>query len=74
MIELDFGWARKPMREQLAKHDFPPPLVDALDRDADAIIRLHVRGLIGDRDRDRAIERAKKRFVEALMRAGWVQK
>lgn len=67
---MDFGWARRSMREQLAAYDFPPMDVDALDRDADAIIRLHVRGLIGDRERDRAIERAKRRLLEAVMRAG----
>lgn len=65
---LDFGWGRKPMREQLANTRVDPVEADHLDKDASAIIRLHMRGIITDSECRNAVRRATKRIETITLR------
>jgi hypothetical protein len=58
-VELDFGWGRNPFHKQLGVEQ--SPALEHMDKDAEAIIRLHIRGLIPDSVRDMAIKKAIKR-------------
>jgi hypothetical protein len=59
---VDFGWGRKPIPEQLANSGILLERLAQADIDADAICRLHIRGLLTDRERDNAIRRAVRRM------------
>ena len=55
---MSFGWDAPSIAEQapvLGKEE-----AEHFQRDADALIRLHVRGVINDGERDRAITRLHK--------------
>lgn len=65
--QIIFGWGAEPMQQQ-----FPQlSAADAahFDKDNVAIIRLHVRGLLTDKERDAAIKRATKRIEATLGKA-----
>jgi hypothetical protein len=52
---VDLGWGRKPLREQLAGSTLDPDDIEHADKDADAVMRLHIRGLITDKMRDHTV-------------------
>jgi folate-dependent phosphoribosylglycinamide formyltransferase PurN len=66
-IALDWGWGRKPFAEQLAGTNIATLLTASdflhVEKDAKAILRLHLRGIISDSQQASAIKRAQKRMV-----------
>ena len=64
---VEFGWGAKPMAEQL-------PMIrqkdaEHFDKDNDAIIRLHVRGMLTDSQRDAAFKKLTKKIEQSIARA-----
>lgn len=64
---ISFGWGAPSFAEQLP--DLPKADAEAADADNTAIIRLSVRGIITEAERDRAIKRATRRIEDALRKA-----
>ena len=67
VIALDWGWGRKPFSEQFANTDIAilltPEDFAHIEKDAEAILRLHLRGIISDAEQSRAVTRAQKRIA-----------
>lgn len=65
MTEVDLGWGRKPLREQLAGSLLAAADIEHADLDADAVMRLHIRGLITDKMRDHAMKNLVRRLEKS---------
>lgn len=65
MKTVDLGWGRKPLREQLAGSLLKPDDIEHADLDADAVMRLHIRGLITDKMRDHAMKNLVRRLEKS---------
>ena len=51
---IAFGWGAAPIPEQLPM--LPKDDADHFEADHKALVRLHVRGVISDKERDRAVD------------------
>lgn len=60
---MSFGWGAPPIREQAPM--LSPADATAFQTDADTLIRLHVRGVLSDGERNRAITRLHKAIAGA---------
>lgn len=65
-MEVDLGWGRKPLREQLAGSRFAADDIEHADKDADAVLRLHMRSMITDKMRDHAIRNIVRKLDRTL--------
>lgn len=66
--EIDLGWGRKPLSEQLAGLKFKyDDDVKMADMDTDGALRLHIRGMITDKMFEHAIKNIVKRLKERLI-------
>jgi hypothetical protein len=65
-MEIDLGWGRKPLSEQLSGAGFVAINIEHAEKDADAILRLHMRSLITDKMRDHAIKNMVRRLAQSL--------
>lgn len=65
---LEFGWGRTPIPEQLADSGIDREALEHFDKDADAISRLRIRGIINSPERDKAVKRLTK-AIETAFRA-----
>lgn len=68
MGDLDhmaFGWGAPPICEQAPS--LSPKDATAFQTDADTLIRLHIRGVLNDAERDRAIKRLHKSIARAVL-------
>jgi len=63
---IQFGWGAASFAEQVP--DLPKADAEAADADNAAIIRLSVRGILSEGERDRAIRRATKQIEHALQK------
>ena len=61
--EVRVGSLAPPMHEQLG---VPEQAADHVQKDADAIVRLSVRGILSESERDRACKRMLKRMEREL--------
>jgi hypothetical protein len=68
MGEIDLGWGRKPLAEQLAGMKFEPGAIEHAEKDADAVLRLHLRSLITTSMREHAMTRLIRRLEKARQR------
>lgn len=66
MRYLQFGWGAASFAVQAP--ELPADEAERFDRDNKEIIRLHLRGLLTDAERDRAITRATKAIRKAIPR------
>jgi len=66
MRYLQFGWGAASFAVQAP--ELPADEAERFDRDNKEIIRLHLRGLLTDAERDRAITRATKAIRKAISR------
>lgn len=64
---ISFGWGAPSFAEQLPQLSAKD--AEAADADNKAIIRLSVRGILTETERDRAIKRATRRIEAALRKA-----
>lgn len=69
MTEVNLGWGRKPLREQLAGSVLDAGAIEHADLDADAVCRLHIRGLITDKMRDHAMKNLMRRLEKSPRQA-----
>lgn len=65
---VDLGWGRKPIAQQLAGSRIPADALDHADKDADAVLRLHMRGLITDKMRDHAMKNVVRRMERSALK------
>ena len=69
-VTIDFGALAEPLDQQLERQGFiNVQQLELLQRDADEISRLFVRGLIGDAETQRARKRLPKSICAALSKA-----
>lgn len=67
---LSFGALADPISRQLSAQGIQPPSASYhFQRDADAITRLAVRGILSDAEKRRAHQRLMKRITQAIVRA-----
>ncbi len=64
---MSFGWGAPPIREQAPM--LSPDDATAFQADADTIIRLHIRGVLTDAERSRAITRLHKAIATRVLRS-----
>jgi hypothetical protein len=65
-IDIHFGALAPALSEQIGHLIEDPKTMEHLERDADAITRLVIRGLVSDREGERARDRLFKKIVKAL--------
>lgn len=70
MADITFGAMADPLRKQLEMTGIDVGTINHLQRDADAIVRLHVRGLLTDSETSRARIRVIKKINAALKGEG----
>lgn len=63
---LVFGWAAPSFAEQVPS--LSAENAEHFDKDNAAIVRLHLRGLLSDGERDKAIKRTHRAIVRAVPR------
>lgn len=63
---VDLGWGRDPIPKQLAGSRLSVEAMEHADKDADAVLRLHIRGLITTSMRDHAMRKIIKEMEASI--------
>jgi hypothetical protein len=61
-----FGAMADPLRKQLEMTGIDAGTINHLQRDVDAVVRLHVRGLLTDSEANKARQRVAKKIFIAI--------